>query len=136
MHNNYPDKTPSEYYNVHLGVSIDTDKLFNGGFYVFEPKIHADWFRSIFYKHVDGTLTARYHPFHYEQASLGVELLEANNYMVLDNRWNVIWPIISHSLCIGNRDRLEFHAETFKNSYIIHYCARIGWELAEMERDR
>lgn len=134
--NNYLDRTPSEYYNVHLGVELDIHSIFNGGFIVCIPKLHAEWFRTIFHRHVDGTLTAKHHPFHFEQASLGVELYQSKMFTILDNRWNVIWPIVSNRIAIGDYNLYDFHKEVFMNSYIVHYCAHCGWDLAEYARER
>lgn len=134
--NGHADTTPTEYYKHHLGIDIGADAVFNGGLLIVSPKHHGEWFRTIFNRHADGTLTAKHHPFHYEQASLGVELIDANNTTVLDNRWNVIWPIAVNPFIAGSRPVDQLNRELYQQSYMVHYCGRAGWEFADQVRIR
>ena len=132
----WADKSPSEYYKVHIDKDIDTQSVFNGGFLIVSPKHHSEWFRTIFHRHVDGTLTAKWHPFHFEQASLGYELLQSNNYKVLDTPWNTLWPMMSHSFAIGNQDKRQFHKDLYAKTYVMHYCSKEGWNFADEIREK
>lgn len=123
---NYADKTASDYFLVHIDKELSTDIIFNGGLIICNPKINGPWFKKIFDNHVDGTLTAKFHPFHYEQAWLSYELITNNMYYILDNRWNIIWPLWKH---VMTKNIVDEYNDKFNNSYMIHHCAGVDWDL-------
>lgn len=114
-----------EYFRYHLGFPVETKSVFNGGFYVAIPKLHGPFFKEIFERRVDGTLTCLSHPFHYEQAYLSFELMQANNFKVLDNRWNTIWFMYNNPVIQTNPIDVFYHA------YTIHFAAKVAWDVAE-----
>jgi hypothetical protein len=118
------EDNPTEYFKYHIGIPLETKSVFNGGFYICSPKEHGPFFKEIFERHVDGTLTCLSHPFHYEQAYLSYELMRAQNYKILDNKWNTIWFLYNNPV-------VQTHPlQVFYNSYVIHFTAKVGWDLA------
>jgi hypothetical protein len=118
------EANPKEYFDYHIGIPFETKSVFNGGFYICIPKEHGPFFKEIFDRRVDGTLTCRSHPFHYEQAYLSYELFHAQNFKVLDNKWNTIWFLYNNPVIQTNP------LQVFYNANIIHFTARVGWDIA------
>lgn len=118
------ENSPKDYFKYHIGLDVETNSVFNGGFYIAIPALHAAFFKEIFERRVDGTLTCLSHPFHYEQAYLSFELLAANNFKVLDNKWNTIWFMYNNPVIQCKP------LEVFFNSFVIHFTAKVGWDVA------
>lgn len=128
---NYGFETSAvEYYERHIGFKINTTRVFNGGLYICSPSQHGPFFKSIFDKHVDGTFTCKTIPFHYEQGMFGYELQTQNLYTLLENPWNMIWPIVSHRFHIGRKDKPEYAKELYTTANAIHFCANMDWDIA------
>lgn len=122
----YAGEKASDYYKIIIDKNISSDKIFNGGLIICNPKLHGPWFKDIFHKHVDGTLTAKIHPFHHEQAWLGYELITSDNFYILNKEWNMIWPLWKHYFTKNIEDEYN---DMFNTSFMIHHCARVDWYL-------
>lgn len=73
-------------------LNIDTKMVFNTGVMVFQPKIHKDFLENIYNKYVRNSIN-HYRRYHYEQSCIGYELQIQQNYKIMDNKWNTIWPL-------------------------------------------
>jgi hypothetical protein len=120
-----------EYYERCIGFKFETTRVFNGGLYICSPAKHGSFFKSIFEEHVDGTFTCPGHPFHYEQAMFSYQLQTRNMYELLDNSWNCIFPILSHSIHIGQQNKLDYAKQLYSTSNAIHFCGGQNWDFTD-----
>jgi hypothetical protein len=100
-------------------LDIDTKMVFNTGVMVFQPKIHREFLDKIYNKYVRNSIN---HPrrYHYEQSCIGYELQVHQNYKIMDNKWNTIWPLYK---MVGSQ--LEF---IFRQNHFIHFTGHIDIE--------
>jgi len=79
----------TDYYKK-AGFDLETDKILNTGVILCNPKLHADYLKSIYEKYVDKSIG---HPrgFHYEQSCIGYELQKDDMYVLLPSMWNWIY---------------------------------------------
>jgi hypothetical protein len=125
------ETSAKDYYKIHtMGKDLDTTRVLNGGLCICSPKLHGEFFRTIFKRHVDGTFTAN-SAFHYEQSHFGYELQTTNMYSLLDNKWNMIVPIMISEVHLKTRDRKDYIMELYKNAYIIHFCGNCYRDIAK-----
>ena len=101
-----------EYYKL-AQLDIDTEKVFNTGVMVFQPKIHYEILENIYKIYVYNSIN---HPrrYHYEQSCIGYELQKQKKYKILDNKWNAIWSLYKFSGSTLN--------DCFKKNYFIHFA--------------
>ena len=97
-------------------LDIDTKMVFNTGVMVFQPKIHREFLENIYNKYANNSIN---HPrrYHYEQSCIGYELQVHQNYKIMDNKWNTIWPLYK---MMGSQ--LEF---IFRQNHFIHFTGYI-----------
>jgi hypothetical protein len=103
----------SEYYKL-CSLEIQTKSVFNSGMFICKPAVHAPFFKSLVEKYKEGQ---KGHPrkFHFEQSVFGYELQKQNLYTILDNRWNCLWPLNSHSN----------YFQVYNNSFLLHMCGNV-----------
>jgi len=82
---------PEKYYKL-AGFELATTRILNTGVMICNPKIHAEYLKSIYEKYVDKSIG---HPrrFHYEQSCIGYELQTNQMYTLLGNPWNFLFAI-------------------------------------------
>lgn len=80
----------AEYYYKLGGFELKTNSILNTGVIVCNPKVHADYLKTVYEKYVDRSIG---HPrkFHYEQASIGYEMQNDQTYTIIPNVWNFIY---------------------------------------------
>lgn len=104
---------PEHYYKL-AGFELKTDRILNTGVILCNPKLHAEYLKSIYEKYVDTSIG---HPrkFHYEQACIGYELQRNEMYTLMGNAWNFIYvhTLITHEP---------------KNAYFLHLAGMRGSE--------
>jgi hypothetical protein len=98
---------------------IDTKLVFNTGLMVFQPKIHKNFLENIYNKYARNSIN---HPrrYHYEQSCIGYELQLQQNYKIMDNKWNTIWPLYK---MVGSQ--LE---PIFIQNHFIHFTGLVDIE--------
>jgi hypothetical protein len=98
---------------------IDTKMVFNTGVMVFQPKIHKNFLDKIYNKYARNSIN---HPrrYHYEQSCIGYELQMKQNYKIMDNQWNTIWPLYKIT-----GSQLE---SIFRQNNFIHFTGLIDIE--------
>lgn len=108
------ETTGGEYYKNKANVDIETNLLFNAGLMVFQPKIHRLFLEQVYNKYIK---LAEDHVwgYHYEQAIIGYEIQINNIFKILDNKFNLIWPLTGRYYKTLN--------ECYENNYFIHFCA-------------
>jgi len=116
-----------DYYCHILEKYINTDKVFNTGVMVFQPLKHRDFLESIYNKY-SSYIIGHQHGCHFEQASTGYEFQLANNYIVIDNKWNAIW-VLESSLDIENAINLDKLDLFSSNNYFIHFVGGMFHEF-------
>jgi hypothetical protein len=100
-------------------LDIDTKMVFNTGVMVLQPRIHKEFLENIYKKYVKKSIN-HYRRYHYEQSCIGYELQKNNNYKILDNKWNTIWPLYK---IVGSQLELIFIQNNF-----IHFTGHVDIE--------
>lgn len=79
------------YYEL-SGFDFDSEKVYNGGLFVFQPRLHADFTTDIYLRHC---LPQMGHPrgIHYEQSAVNMEYQKANMIFELPHVWNALWSV-------------------------------------------
>ena len=116
-----PQTHITNYYpSISSKFSIETSYVLNTGVLVI-PRSCREALVSWYMKYVQRGFG---HPsgFHYEQASIGFELITNNMYSLMDTSWNCIWP--AH-----RKPCTALIAEGF---HFIHFAGQEGWDEAEM----
>jgi hypothetical protein len=100
-------------------IDIDTKLVFNTGLMVFQPKIHKNFLENIYNKYARNSIN---HPrrYHYEQSCIGYELQLQQNYKIMDNKWNTIWPLYK---MVGSQLEL-----IFIQNHFIHFTGLVDIE--------
>lgn len=100
-----------KYYKL-AGFDLVTTRILNTGVMVCNPKLHAEYLKSIYEKYVDKSIG---HPrkFHYEQGCIGYELQTDQMYTLIGNAWNFIY--LHHYL-----------TKEPKNAYFLHLAGMRG----------
>lgn len=85
------DTSAKDYYKL-SGFDIQTDMVLNSGVLVMQPKIHNELLINIYNNYVE---TCRSHSrgYHYEQSCIGYELQKNKKFIILNNKFNSLWPI-------------------------------------------
>jgi hypothetical protein len=117
-----------DYYYLHVGKHIITDKVFNTGVMVLQPLKHRDFLQAIYNKYSKNAVEKREKSFHYEQASIGYEIQSADAYIILDNKWNAIWTLES-SMDVYNAIDLDNLDKFASNNYFIHFVGGMFHEF-------
>lgn len=78
-----------DYYKK-AGFDLETDKILNTGVILCNPKLHADYLKSIYEKYVDKSI-GHSRGFHYEQSCIGYDVQKDNVYTLLPSMWNWIY---------------------------------------------
>jgi hypothetical protein len=115
----------SEYYKL-CNLDIDTQKLFNSGMFICQPKIHGYFFKNLVEIYINNQLN-HYRGFHYEQSVFGYELQKNNLYYIMDSKWNNIWFFYK------NKESNDIFLDYFnfvKNSYFVHMTGYTDYKLA------
>jgi hypothetical protein len=104
----------AEHYYKLAGFELKTGHILNTGVMLCNPKLHAEYLKTIYDKYVDKSIG---HPrrFHYEQGCIGYELQTNNMYSLIGNSWNFIY----------------IHAQITKqpiNAYFLHLAGMRGSE--------
>jgi len=119
------EKNATEYYKL-CNFNLKTDMVLNSGLLVFQPKFHKDFLENIYNKYVKISLVHK-RKYHWEQSCIGYELQINNKYIILDNKYNTIWPLYKFY-----KKRLE---DLFKDSYFIHFAGHIDFNrVNEIEK--
>jgi hypothetical protein len=114
------EQSAREYFQL-CGYDLDTNKIFNGGLMVFQPRKHRQFLEDIYSRHVKKNIG---HPrgFHFEQTVINYELQVADMLATLPNAFNAVWVI-------WNSDSPYMSlAEFYKANYFIHMAARHDWD--------
>jgi hypothetical protein len=80
----------AEHYYKLAGFELKTSRVLNTGVILCNPKLHAEYLKSIYDKYVDKSIG---HPrkFHYEQGCIGYELQTDETYTLIGNPWNFLY---------------------------------------------
>ena len=125
--NNTNYNSGGDYYYDVLKKYIKTDKTFNTGVMIFQPLKHRDFLEYVYNKYSSYVVGHRC-AYHFEQASIGYELQLANNYIILDNKWNAIW-LLESSLNINNTIDLYVLDRFSSKNYFIHFVGGMFHEF-------
>ena len=125
----------SNYYNTFgFEDELKTELYLNSGLMICNPVLHGDFLKNIYEKYSEKALN---HPrgFHYEQGSIGYEIIRNNMVTVIPNDWNHIYffdyvlkkshkPFFIHFAGIRKSDR-----ETALNTFLIAHSlkGRLTW---------
>jgi len=104
-----------EYYKL-CGYQLETDKMFNGGVMVFQPRKHRSFLEGVYGAHVLKTIN---HPrgFHFEQTVVNYEFQKADMIITLPNEFNAVW-------IIWKTDSPSLQLKDFyEKNYFIHLAA-------------
>ena len=126
-------KTAEEYYSKFFPGQESFDKQFNGGLIVFQPNVHAEFFKMVYDKYMPYILSGK--DIDGDQAVLNFEANKANLVQYLDERWNRLWNFC-WVLYYGflnekeHRDILRLCLkQIFDTHYCIHFAGGCGWSL-------
>ncbi len=83
------ERTPTEYYAL-AGFHVNTWHMLNGGLFTFSPAFHMDYLEKLYTTYCRQAIK---HPrgMHFEMALFGYHLICDENFIILDNRFNMIW---------------------------------------------
>jgi hypothetical protein len=109
------ESTATDYYKL-CDFEIETEKVFNSGVLVLQPRKHAAFLENIYRKHV-GTAASHRRRFHYEQSAIGYYLQFHDMYKVLPNEFNAVWALTKIST--GNSLTLQ---EFYKKNFFTHFA--------------
>lgn len=114
------ESSAKDYYKL-SGFDIQTDMVLNSGVLVMQPKIHNELLINIYNNYVE---TSRSHSrgYHYEQSCIGYELQKNKKFIILNNKFNSLWPIAK----IDNKKTLQ---EYYNNNYFIHFAGKTDFHL-------
>ena len=126
-------RTAQEYYAYHFPGKQPFSKQFNGGVLVFQPHVHADFFRNVYEKYMPQILAGK--DIDGDQAVLNYEANAANLVHYMDERWNRLWSfcwILFYGFLNEqeHRDILRLCLkQIFDTHYFIHFAGGCGWSL-------
>jgi hypothetical protein len=126
------ETTAKEYYMKYLNISFETDYVLNSGVFICSPLYHGEFFRKHIEKYLHNITDKT--PFHYEQASFGYEIMKENKHMILDERWDIIWPVcrdVAVYIDKEYKDINDYHQVVYETAYMIHYCSGQDHDLAK-----
>ena len=128
-------------YYKHAGLDADPNKRFNTGVLVMTPVIYGPFLRGIFEKYSKNA-------FDYEQTYLNFEMLQSNNYVLLDSRFNLqvgdailkhypnLFFLDQEAAVLVKNELFSFLAKLclltiYDNNYFLHYCG-VKWQAPLM----
>jgi|LakMenEpi03Aug12_release.lakeMendotaPanAssembly.Ray.scaffolds.fasta_scaffold591774_2 hypothetical protein len=114
------ESSAKEYYKL-SGFEIETDIVLNSGVLVLQPKFHKEFLENIYHKYVSKSISHR-RGFHFEQSCIGYEILKANIYKVIDNKFNAIWGLNR----LDNIENLTLKRYVDRN-FFIHFAGRVDY---------
>ena len=125
------------YYNTfYFENELKTDLYLNSGLMICNPNLHGNFLKNIYEKYFEKAVN---HPkgFHYEQASIGYEIIRNNMVTVIPNDWNHIYffdyvlkkpykPFFIHFAGIRKSDR-----QTALNVFLIAHGLKssLAWRI-------
>jgi hypothetical protein len=125
-----------EGYYKRLGFDRSFPAQINGGFLVFQPRLQATFFKSIYDKYMPQILEQN-RDCDYDQGPLNYEGWSAGILHCLDPRWNRVWlltQVLLYPFLDERRDRLQMQ-QALKNMFDLNYCihmaGRVGWSLLQ-----
>ena len=114
------ETSASEYYKL-CGLDINTQMVFNSGVLVMQPKVHNQFLVNIYNKYVLQSV-GHHRGFHFEQSCIGYEIQKANNYKVINNKFNSVWALYK-------MDDANINLQTFfNNNYFVHFAGHTDYE--------
>jgi hypothetical protein len=126
-------KTALEYYFKFFPGKETFSKQFNGGLLIFQPTVHADFFKMVYKKYMPQIIAGK--DIDGDQAVLNFEANKANLVQYMDERWNRLWNFC-WMLYYGflnereHRDILRLCLkQIFDTHYFIHFAGGCGWSL-------
>jgi hypothetical protein len=102
----------AQHYYKLANFDITTDAILNTGVILCNPKLHSEYLKSIYEKHI-GKCVGHPRRFHYEQACIGYEIQKDQMYTLIPNTWNFIY--IHHQM-----------TKEPKNDYFLHLAGMRG----------
>lgn len=112
------ETSAKDYYKL-CGFDVDTDMVLNSGVLVIQPRIHKSFLENIYNTYLPRSIKHSRGP-HYEQTSLGYELHETDNFIVMSNKWNTVWAVYKLSGV-----SLKY---IFDENYFIHFAGNIDFD--------
>jgi hypothetical protein len=101
----------SDYYKQY-GFDLQSNLYLNSGLMVCSPLLHGDFLKSVYSTYVQKTVKHTI-PYHFEQSSIGYELIQNNMFMCIPNEWNYI--------C-----RFESYFGKYNRFYFLHFAGLKG----------
>ena len=121
--------TAEDYYK-RLGFPESFPKQFNGGFVVFEPKIHKEFFESVYKTYMPRILMGE--DLDGDQGPLNYEGNRQGLIHYLDERWNRVW-LFTHSILYPFlQDKVSLRKAVtiaFNMNYCLHFAGGHGWDI-------
>lgn len=116
------EQTPTEYYRL-SDIDFETDSIWNTGCIVWQPKLHADFCRAIYFKYAAKQMThSRW--YHHEQAAVNYEYQRAGLIAPLEQKWNAVWALHNMTTFKGTLE------EFIEGNYFIHLAGHYDYESA------
>lgn len=103
----------SDYYKKY-GFDLESDLYLNTGLMICDPKLHAEFLKSVYAIYIEN-IAKHKNPFHFEQASIGHELIKNNMFMCILNKWNYICSFDKYVK--GNNQFYFLHFAGMKGNY-------------------
>ena len=119
------ETSATAYYKL-CDLDIQTDKVFNSGVLVLQPKLHRDFLEKIYNTYIKISISHS-RGFHYEQSCIGYEIQKANLYKVLPNKFNAVWNLTKMDKLM-NGERMVNLGEYFTQNYFIHFAGHADFD--------
>lgn len=116
------DGTSVDYYKMVPGAEVNTRMMLNTGVMVFQPKLHSEFLREVFYKYVTGCMTSN-RGYHYEQTTVGYELITRSMFTLIPNKFNALWGVSKYIRSTSHITLEEF----YNDNYFIHFAGCVDW---------
>lgn len=116
------ERNAQEYYRL-SGFQIETNRVLNTGVLVLQPKHHREFLEDV-YKSTKSSGLNHKRGFHYEQSSIGYNLLVSERYALLPSQWNAIWAVRKYSPNL-KQSLKQFISE----NYFVHFAGDIDIDV-------
>ena len=126
-------KTAEEYYSKFFPGQETFDKQFNGGLLVFQPSVHAEFFKMVYDTYMPYILAGK--DIDGDQAVLNFEANKTGLVQYLDERWNRLWNFcwILYYEFLNEKEHRDILRlclkQIFDTHYCIHFAGGCGWSL-------